>query len=69
MLSLTNNETKHGECYYSPVARQKKKKNEIKLVRAGVAGWLSGQSELCTGDPKVEGSNPVRSTIKPLSFS
>ena len=31
----------------------------------GLAQWL----EHWTGDPKVEGSNPVRSTIKTLSFS
>ena len=31
----------------------------------GLAQWL----ERWTGDPKIEGSNPVRSTKKPLSFS
>ena len=31
----------------------------------GLAQW----SEHCTGDPKVKGSNPIRSTRKTLSFS
>ena len=55
-----------------PESNSKPWTSQTKIVNRksnhGVTGWLSGYLERWTGDPKVEGLNPVRSTRKTEFF-